>query len=698
MEWLLGLLSDFVRWTDKYYAEHGGVTNFAGLVVAVLALLVGLPGAVGAIWPTFFSKKPRERPTIALRKSDRATLLNQIDTNRIRPVLRQGLRREVRLDVKLTEVHADTNHRAITDRTIINQLSHGSLITEDVFGYFKHSGRMLWILGEPGTGKTNLLLELAENLIHEAIAEPEMPIPVVLSLARWATGERDRSLEEWICDDLQSIYLIGADAADTLVKTGGIIPLLDGLDEVLGDRRTACITEINSFLRKQDVKQFAICCRLMEFEETLSFPRIGRVLKVEKLTEEELAVVLARPELESVRRALIDAPELVNAVRTPLWLNILSVSANSMIPKTGNLRGLGYLYDCLLNYALSQDPVAKSGVRTVSRDQLLESIGWLASALRNRGQIQFAVEDLDGSWIKHTKAQELQVPTQHATEIARQEPLNRVTSIGGPTLLARLGFGLPIGVAGWWTAGVVFGVVAFVVASIRIEGRFESSEELRLQWKEVARRARASLAYGAIAGIAVATSYGAISGMCIGLITAVFEVLQAGFRPRAVSRSAAPNYRTMRSLRYAVRVLLIGAMLSGAFMWSSILLSSFVKHGNPSMVSVLRQCSLFIVFATIILAGEKGGWFVLRHYFVRLCLHFRGSIPWSLLPCLEEASNRNLLIRRGGTFEFMHVTLRDHLADIYSRGQSGGTLSERGHSAQNRTGERVNTSLNSVTA
>ena len=43
----------------------------------------------------------------------------------------------------------------------------------------------LLILGEPGSGKTTMLLELCQLAIERAKADPLQPIPVVLSLSSW---------------------------------------------------------------------------------------------------------------------------------------------------------------------------------------------------------------------------------------------------------------------------------------------------------------------------------------------------------------------------------------------------------------------------------------------------------------------------------------------------------------------------------
>ena len=52
----------------------------------------------------------------------------------------------------------------------------------DVFDEVKGA---LLILGEPGSGKTTTLLELARDLIARAEKDSTLPVPVVFNLSSW---------------------------------------------------------------------------------------------------------------------------------------------------------------------------------------------------------------------------------------------------------------------------------------------------------------------------------------------------------------------------------------------------------------------------------------------------------------------------------------------------------------------------------
>jgi hypothetical protein len=58
----------------------------------------------------------------------------------------------------------------------------------------------LLLLGEPGSGKTTLMLEAAEALLAEAESTSTLPIPVILNLSTWHTNYT--RLDEWLVEQL----------------------------------------------------------------------------------------------------------------------------------------------------------------------------------------------------------------------------------------------------------------------------------------------------------------------------------------------------------------------------------------------------------------------------------------------------------------------------------------------------------------
>ncbi|MEV1245500.1 NACHT domain-containing protein [Nonomuraea sp. NPDC049750] len=128
--------------------------------------------------------------------------------------------------------------------------SAGSL--SDIADYYRGlpEGRLL-IVGEKGSGKTILAMELVIALAEAAKDNPDTgwPVPVRLSAVSWTV---DRDLPGWLTEHLSQAYDVPRAEAAQLVDDRQILPVLDGLDEMDGDdappaRAAALIGQVNRY-------------------------------------------------------------------------------------------------------------------------------------------------------------------------------------------------------------------------------------------------------------------------------------------------------------------------------------------------------------------------------------------------------------------------------------------------------------------
>jgi len=102
-----------------------------------------------------------------------------------------------------------------------------------IIDVFDESGGSLLVLGEPGSGKTTMLLELTRELISRIRQDFTQPMPIVFNLSTWA--EAQPPLNEWLAEDLNSKYYIPKEVAQS--------------------HRAACVEAINTLTKKPSFVQ-----------------------------------------------------------------------------------------------------------------------------------------------------------------------------------------------------------------------------------------------------------------------------------------------------------------------------------------------------------------------------------------------------------------------------------------------------------
>lgn len=200
--------------------------------------------------------------------------------------------------------------------------------------FFSEAEGRLLVVGQPGTGKTTTLLQLAVALID---SQPDA-LPLVVNLATWAGGGFT-SLEDWLKRALQAEL---SALPDRFWAEHRVILLFDGLDEIANEyERVACLKMIDRFESElwkdragnQRVREFALSSRLGEWvAATNGWKQISNVsfaVEIGKLNRAQLQNELQRLQAEVNSRELLAALEgdllLLQAVETPFYFNCLQL-------------------------------------------------------------------------------------------------------------------------------------------------------------------------------------------------------------------------------------------------------------------------------------------------------------------------------------------------------------------------------------
>ena len=193
---------------------------------------------------------------------------------------------------------------------------------------FDDTGRSLLIAGAAGSGKTVLLLCLAEQLLAEAKTREHTP--VVIDLSSWSDQQEDFS--SWLSGRLAATYKIPKRFTATWVRDNRLALLLDGLDEVDEKYRAACIEAINAYRSDHGTVPMAVCGRTGALEHLNVKLDLRRAIEARPLMDSEidqyLSARLHEPQLSAVRAIVASDP----GFQTPLMLPLIAAACKRPLP------------------------------------------------------------------------------------------------------------------------------------------------------------------------------------------------------------------------------------------------------------------------------------------------------------------------------------------------------------------------------
>ncbi len=261
--------------------------------------------------------------------------------------------------------------------------------------------RSLLILGDPGAGKTTLLLDLARALLVRATQDLDHPMPVVFNLSSWA--KPSCSISSWLIEELQVRYQVPKQLAQQWIEEAKILPLLDGLDEVVDEQRDACVQAINQFRSDYWLTDLVVCSRVNDYDALASKLQLNDAVLVQHLSLSQIDRYLEqlgdsssetlRERLTTVRAALHQDQELQEIMQTPLMLSILVVVcqdenfALSLLQSSTDWRNN-------LFTAYIQRMLRHRGAISEYDDRARDWLSWLASNLQQRNQSMFFIEQI----------------------------------------------------------------------------------------------------------------------------------------------------------------------------------------------------------------------------------------------------------------------------------------------------------------
>jgi len=276
-----------------------------------------------------------------------------------------------------------------------------------IYDVFESANRALLILGDPGSGKTILLLELARACVARAELNQAAPIPVVLNLSSWAY--RQLRLDLWIIQELNLKYQVPNSVSRSWLGNAELLLLLDGLDEVREDKREDCIEAINEFRGRFGLTDIAVCSRASEYSSLSTKLALDAAIHIQPLTMEQVDSYLAAlgPAVGGLRTLITARRQLQELATTPLMLSVMitalsgdDLASLSAPPGTQGAKELTstifslYVRHVLFAHRRGISKLAFSPLKT------LMTLKWLAVGMSAHKESEFFVESLQPSWVR----------------------------------------------------------------------------------------------------------------------------------------------------------------------------------------------------------------------------------------------------------------------------------------------------------
>jgi hypothetical protein len=335
------------------------------------------------------------------QRSQLLVLLNRVNETWVEGVLKNSLHDEVLISLgkRPMEEAVEPPWKHVVE--LSSQRSQLLLQDRKITTIFDATGLLL-ILGEPGSGKTTTLLELASNLIARAKADAKERVPVVLNLSSW---KKKQPLVEWISGELSEKYRVPKKIARFWLQNNYLLPLLDGLDEVNTALQPDCVAAINTFIEEFNPSGLVACCRLNEYRWLPERLKLNGAICLEPLSKDEVDQYLARsgPKLATLREAVETDSVLQELARTPVMLSIMSLAfqgAGSNELAAQKLNSLEERRKQIFGLYVEQMFQRKGATSLVfPTEKTIGWLSWLAGKMREHSQSVFLVEELQPSWL-----------------------------------------------------------------------------------------------------------------------------------------------------------------------------------------------------------------------------------------------------------------------------------------------------------
>ncbi|MFE6364116.1 NACHT domain-containing protein [Streptomyces sp. NPDC057806] len=522
--------------------------------------------------------------------------------------------------------------------------------------------RRLVILGQPGAGKSMLLIRLVLAL---ASSSSTGAVPVLFSLATWNPTEE--GFYAWMARRLARdyVWLAGpaprlhseATRAEALIQARLILPILDGFDEIPPALRPAALKCISEELKPG--QGLILASRLNEFRNALGRGAAklsgAAGIELKQIRAEEAAAYLtetsSRARWEPVISRLGTRKPVGRALSTPLMLFLARTIYN---PRPGEQTS-----------ALPNPSELCDRRRLPTQDAVEEYLfdAYIPAAYRPPNPWSAQAEDAMVYLAQHLQRNLQGTPDLAWWQLHRSMP---------EMALILLAAGVVATLDAYWMALRISHIMAVFLAGfmflvfncsllwmVRRINR-EEPKPVKVHWSPNPLALVPGMVWGLLINHFSANPFAGVAG---GIVVSLPFMFRA--RPEELATAVGPTLllqrdRHMSILQVLKFVLIASPLMAGAahFGWDAYPVSASWAFataplaGTATAISAVMHHNSWARFAAV------------RHY-----LWLRRRLPRRLLPFLADAhANRGVLRQVGAVYQFRHIGLQQRLASRVRNG------------------------------
>lgn len=536
-----------------------------------------------------------------------------------------------------------------------------------------HTHDRLLIIGDPGAGKTTILLFAAINILMDTSREQKLPL--IINLATWQTG---RDFKEWYAQSTAHTYSLSLVFAEELLRRNAVVPFFDGFDEVAEEVREDCLQQMSAYFGDQRSRQLIVSSRKKEYAAVKADAPVYAEFEVQPLSLSQIKKALSEnAQTQAADRALRDAVErdehLAKAVETPFYLNTASFLFGKGQRTWGDFpfraeSAEGRQGELVEIFVEEQVPDLKDR----------KYLGFLAGNMEEENFLVFELVDMQPSWVKNVWRYRL--------------VLGLVSGLSyGLTFAFFLGllFGKSVNII----VGLAIGlIVGFLVGwGIALFHPRILNEDIQIwNWETFNKNLSTILFTVSSTGFAFAALFGLMGSWRMGLVGGLLYGLVVSLDAFGTNSSfylhiSSAYKRFWASFRNKIRLYLglvlaftIGVIVTFdkiQIVFGGVLGMAIQRLGN--CYQLLTFCAFFLLYTFLNSSFYD-------HFSIRLSLYLENKLPLRLVTFLDRMTDQYIFEdnrrtikgkkQRGATWRFRHKILQDYFAKIQTDPAHGSKL------------------------